>query len=339
MLKIDGSIGEGGGQVLRSSLALAMVTRTPVRIEKVRCGRKRPGLMRQHLTALRAAAHICGAEVEGDAIGSTAVTFSPGVIVPGTHRFAVGTAGSATLVLQTILPALLTADAPSEVTLEGGTHNPFAPPFDFLQQAYLPQVNKMGPAVEVELKRPGFFPAGGGRFTACITPAKKLTPIDLPERGELVSRHARAVVAHLPGEIAKRELKKVRSKLGWTEDECQIEQADHSQGPGNALMLSLAYEHVTEVFTSFGEVGRPAEAVANHAIQQCQRYLKNDAAAGEYLTDQLMLPLALAGGGSFTSTGLSRHATTHMELIEQFLDVRIEAVTEDRGRHRVVVTR
>ena len=249
--------------------------------------------MRQHLTALRAAAHLCGAEVEGDAIGSTAVSFTPGAIVPGSHRFAVGTAGSATLVLQTILPALLTADGPSEITLEGGTHNPMAPPFDSLKAAYLPLVNKMGPTVEVELKRPGFFPAGGGQFIARITPCEKLTPIDLVERGELLTRSARAVVAHLPGEIAKRELKKVRTKLGWTEQQCVIEQADHSQGPGNVLMLFLQYEHVTEVFSSFGEVGRPAEAVANHAIQQCQRYLKNDAVAGEYLTDQLMLPLAL----------------------------------------------
>ena len=316
-----------------------MVTGTPVRIEKVRAGRKRPGLMRQHLTALRAAAHISGADVEGDAIGSTAVSFSSGKIVPGSHRFAVGTAGSATLVLQTILPALLTADGPSEITLEGGTHNPFAPPFDFLQKAYLPLVNKMGPTVEVELKRPGFFPAGGGQFIARVAPCEKLAPMDLPERGELLSRNAHAVVAHLPGEIAKRELKKVRSKMGWGEEECTIEQANHSQGPGNALMLSLQYENVTEVFTGFGEVSRPAEAVANYAVQQCQRYLKNDAAAGEYLSDQLMLPLALAGGGSFTSTGLSRHATTHIDLIQQFLNTRIETLAEDRGRHRVTVMR
>ncbi|MFI4861871.1 MAG: RNA 3'-terminal phosphate cyclase [Phycisphaerales bacterium JB063] len=335
MLTIDGSKGEGGGQVLRSSLALSMVTGTPVRLEKVRAGRRKPGLMRQHLTALRAAAHICGAAVEGDAIGSSAVSFSPGAVVPGMHRFAVGTAGSATLVLQTILPALLMADGPSEVTLEGGTHNPMAPPFEFLQRAFLPLVNQMGPTVEVELMRPGFFPAGGGQFIARIAPARKLTPIDLTERGPLVSREAHAVVSHLPGEIAKRELKKVRSKMGWSEDECRIEQADHSPGPGNALMLSLVYEHVNEVFTSFGEVGRPAEAVANRAVQLCQRYLKSTAVAGEYLTDQLMLPLAIAGGGSFTSTGLSSHATTHIELIQRFLATRIETVAEDRGLHRI----
>lgn len=335
MHRIDGSQGEGGGQIVRSSIALAMVTGTPVRIEKVRAGRKKPGLMRQHLTALRAAAHISGADVEDDDIGSMAFSFSPATVTPGTHRFAVGTAGSATLVLQTILPALLTADGPSEITIEGGTHNPFAPPFDFLKKSFLPLVNQMGPTVEVELIRPGFFPAGGGQFIARITPAKHLQPIHLTKRGELKSRVAKAVVANLSGDIAKRELKKVKSKMGWSEDELQIRDAKGSHGPGNILTLEVEHEHVTEVFTGFGEVGRPAEAVANQAIQQCQCYMKSDAAAGEYLTDQLMLPLAIAGAGSFTSTGLSRHATTHLDLIQRFLDIDVNVIEEDRGRHRI----
>lgn len=335
MLHIDGSQGEGGGQIVRSSIALAMVTDTPVRIENVRAGRRKPGLMRQHLTALRAAAQICDAHVEGDDIGSTALSFSPGSVKAGVYNFAVGTAGSATLVLQTVLPALLTAEGPSEVTIEGGTHNPFAPPFDFLQKSFLPLVNRMGPTVEVELVRPGFYPAGGGQFIARITPSKRLTPIDLTERGELKSRVARAVVANLSGDIAKRELKKVKSKMGWSDDELQIRDAPGSRGPGNILTLEVVYEHVTEVFTGFGEVGRPAEALANQVIQQCQRYLKSEAVAGEYLTDQLMLPLAIAGGGSFTSTGLSRHATTHVGLISRFLDVRVKVVAEDHLTHRV----
>lgn len=336
-IQIDGSQGEGGGQIVRSSIALAMVTGTPVRIENIRAGRRKPGLMRQHLTALRAAVEISGAEVEGDDIGSTAFSFAPGSITPGAHRFAVGTAGSATLVLQTILPALLTADGPSEVTIEGGTHNPFAPPFDFLEKSFLPLVNKMGPMVEVELVRPGFYPAGGGQFIARITPAKQMTPIHLNQRGELKSRTAKAVVANLSGDIAKRELKKVKNKLGWSEDELQIRDAKGSHGPGNILTLELEHDHVTEVFTGFGEVGRPAEAVANQAIQQCQRYLKSDAVAGEYLTDQLMLPLAIAGGGSFTSTCLSRHATTHLDLIGRFLDVKVKLVAEDRSLHRISI--
>lgn len=335
MLTIDGSQGEGGGQIVRSSLALAMVTGTPVRIENVRAGRQKPGLMRQHLTALRAAAEVCGAEVEGGDIGSTAFAFAPGRVKAGTYNFAVGTAGSATLVLQTVLPALLTADGPSELTLEGGTHNPFAPPFDFLERAFLPLVNRMGPTVEVELVRPGFYPAGGGRFIARITPTRKLMPIELMERGAARGREAKAVVANLSGEIAKRELKKVKSKLGWSEDELLIREAKGSRGPGNILTLALRYEQVTEVFTGFGEAGRPSEAVANQAIHPCQRYLKSSAAAGEYLTDQLMLPLAIAGGGGFTSTGLSRHATTHLDLIRRFLDVDVRVTSEGRDRHSI----
>ncbi|MEM8738175.1 MAG: RNA 3'-terminal phosphate cyclase [Planctomycetota bacterium] len=334
-LDIDGSQGEGGGQIVRSSIALAMVTGTPVRIENVRAGRRKPGLMRQHLTALRAAAHISSAEVEGDEIGSTAFSFSPAEVTSGTHRFAVGTAGSATLVLQTILPALLIADKPSEITIEGGTHNPFAPPFDFLAKSFLPLVNRMGPTVEVELVRSGFYPAGGGEFIARITPAKHLNPLHLNQRGELKSRVAKAVVANLSGDIAKRELKQVKKKLGWSEDELQIRDAKGSHGPGNILTLELEHDHVSEVFTGFGEVGRPAEAVANQAIQQCQRYMKSGAAAGEYLTDQLMLPLAIAGGGSFTSAGLSRHATTHLDLISRFLDIEVKVVAEDRTKQRI----
>lgn len=336
MLNIDGSQGEGGGQILRSSLALSMVTGKPVTIENIRAGRRKPGLMRQHLTALRAAMTIANAQVVGDAIGSTAVTFTPGKITAGKYRFAVGTAGSITLVLQTILPALMTAEGESEITLEGGTHNPFAPPFDFLERTFLPLVNRMGPQVEVELIRPGFYPAGGGQMIARIKPVAKLKVIELMDRGELVGRKATAVVANLSGEIAKRELKKVKSKMGWSDDELHIRQVQDSPGPGNILTLELAYENVTEVFTGFGEASRSSEAVANHAIGMCQRYLKNSAAAGEYLTDQLMLPMALSGGGSFTSTGLTRHATTHLDLIRKFLDIEVTVNSEDRGRNCVM---
>jgi RNA 3'-terminal phosphate cyclase (ATP) len=143
MITVDGSFGEGGGQILRTALALALVTGQPFRIEKIRAGRKNPGLLRQHLTAVKAAAQIGQATIAGDSIGSTQLTFAPGRIAAGEYTFAVGTAGSTTLVLQTILPALLRANAPSRLTLEGGTHNPFAPPFHFLVQAFLPLLNQM----------------------------------------------------------------------------------------------------------------------------------------------------------------------------------------------------
>jgi len=194
MLTIDGSMGEGGGQVVRSSLALSLVTGTPFRIDKVRAGRKRPGLMRQHLTAVQAAAAVGGARVTGAEIGAQCFTFEPGAVQAGEHRFAVGTAGSATLVLQTVLPALLVAGGPSRLTLEGGTHNPMAPPFDFIAEAFLPLIARMGARCTATLERPGFYPAGGGRFTVEVTPvAEELIPFALLERGEVKRREARAL--------------------------------------------------------------------------------------------------------------------------------------------------
>ncbi len=193
MITIDGSQGEGGGQVLRTSLGLSLVTGKAFRIEKIRAGREKPGLLRQHLTAVRAAAQVGGAKVSGDEIGSRTLAFEPEQVRGGEYEFAVGTAGSATLVLQTVLPALIVAGGPSRLTLKGGTHNPWSPPFDFLQKAFLPLLERMGAKVTAELIRPGFYPAGGGEFTVEIQPVPggRLQPLDLLERGETVSRRHR----------------------------------------------------------------------------------------------------------------------------------------------------
>ena len=165
MLLIDGSQGEGGGQILRTALGLSLVTGTAFRIEKIRAGRAKPGLLRQHLTAVNAATVIGDALVDGAELGSPALVFRPRSVRPGAYRFAVGTAGSASLVLQTVLPPLLTAGASSILTLEGGTHNPWAPPFDFLARAFLPLLERMGAPVRAAIQRYGFYPAGGGQFT------------------------------------------------------------------------------------------------------------------------------------------------------------------------------
>lgn len=322
MLTIDGSFGEGGGQVLRSALALSMVTGRAFRIENIRAGRKKPGLMRQHLTAVRAATAVCGATVSGDAMRSMALTFEPGEVTPGRYEFAVGTAGSATLVLQTVLPALMFADGPSHLTLGGGTHNPWAPPFDFLEKALLPLLAKMGPTVTVELSRPGFYPAGGGEFEVTIEPAAKLRPLELLERGEIVSRRARAIVARLPRDIAERELSAVRRKLNWREDEMHVEVARDSIGPGNVLFIEIESENVTEVMTGFGQVNVSARTVAGRAVQETQRYLAAGVPVGEHLADQLLVPLALVGG-RFRTVGPSRHTTTNIELTGRFVDAEI----------------
>lgn len=336
MLTIDGSQGEGGGQVLRSSLALSMVTGTAFRIVNIRAGRKKPGLMRQHLTAVRAACGVCGAEVQGDTIGSTEVAFNPGKVRAGEYHFSIGTAGSTTLVLQTILPALMLTNGPSTVTLEGGTHNPFAPPFDFLAKAFLPVLERMGPVVGATLERPGYYPAGGGRLVVQIEPPTTLGTVELVSRGEVTRRAATAAVANLPREIAVRELKVVRRKLGWPDDCLHVQEVRHASGQGNVVMIEVETPGVCEVFTGFGEVNRAAEAVANHAVQRCQRYLKCGAPVGEYLADQILLPMAIAGRGVFHTTRLSRHTSTHIELVKAFLGCQIKA--EEMGRDGAIVS-
>ena len=323
MITIDGSFGEGGGQILRTSLALSLVTGRPLRIEKIRAGRKKPGLMRQHLTAVNAATAIGRATVHGAEVGSTEITFEPGPPMPGEYHFAVGTAGSTSLVLQTVLPALLTASESSRLVLEGGTHNPFAPPFDFLEKAFLPVINRMGPKVTAMLDRPGFFPAGGGRVAFDIKPCDKLTGLDIVERGDIKGYSARAVVARLPRLIAERELSILKGKLGW-QDEClQVEEVRSSRGPGNVITIAIESEHVTEVFTGFGRRGLRAETVAENVAQAALRYLAADVPVGEHLADQLLLPFALAGGGLLKTLSLSRHATTNSEVLRAFLEVEI----------------
>ena len=328
MILIDGSFGEGGGQILRTALGLSLFTGQPFRIDKIRAGRRNPGLLRQHMTAVKAAAKIGQAEVTGANIGSTQLTFTPGRIAPGDYQFAVGTAGSATLVLQTVLPALLTSDAldrQTRLTLEGGTHNPFAPPFDFLAKVFLPLLGRMGARIEARLERYGFYPAGGGRFEIAIEPVRKLEPIELNERGKILDRRATAVVAHLPRNIAERELGVVHRKLSWPQEWLKAESTTNSPGPGNIVMLEIESENVTELFTGFGERGVAAEAVADQAVLAARRYLASDVTVGEYLADQLLLPMALARGGSFTTVPPSRHTTTNIEIIRKFLDVEIGA--------------
>ncbi len=310
--------------MLRTSLALSLVTGRPFTINNIRAGRKKPGLLRQHLTAVNAATEIGRAKVVGASLRSTELTFDPGEIRAGDYHFAVGTAGSATLVLQAVLPALLSAEGPSTLRLEGGTHNPWAPPFDFLVKSFLPLVNRMGPRIEATIIRPGYYPAGGGEFHVTITPAATLVPIELLERGEMKRVTARAMVAHLPRKIAERELRVIGSKLGLTKDRLIVEEVTDSCGPGNVVSIEIESEHVTEVVTGFGERHVRAESIAAKAAGEAQGYLSKGVPVGEHLTDQLLIPLALAGGGAFRTLGLSRHAQTNIDVITAFLDVGFE---------------
>lgn len=336
MLTIDGSEGEGGGQVLRTALALAAVTGRSFRIEHIRGKRRKPGLLRQHLTAVKAIAEICAARVSGAELGSQALSFEPKSAKHGEYSFAIGTAGSATLVLQTILPPLLMAEGHSHIVLEGGTHNSMAPPFDFVAQTFLPLLHRMGASVSAELSRAGFYPAGGGRFEVHVQGGQKLMPLELLRRGALNKLKIRALVSQLPERIAEREAHQLASALCDYPLDFETATVD-SPGPGNVAMVTVRAEALTETFTGFGEVGVRAETVAHRLAGEVRRYLQSDAPVGEHLADQLLIPLALAGGGAFRTTEPSLHTRTNAEVIARFLPVRV-AFERDGAAHVVRVT-
>lgn len=319
MIEIDGAQGEGGGQVLRSALSLSMCTGQPFRIKNIRGNREKPGLMRQHLTAVRASVEICDATVTGDEVGSRDLTFSPGAVKAAQYTFSIGTAGSCTLVLQTILPPLLTANAPSLVRITGGTHNKAAPPVDFLERSFLPLVERMGPKVSLTLVRHGFYPRGGGEIEAVVTPVQSLAPLSLLTRGQRIGGFAEAYIAAVPLHVAKRELEIVGNSLNWAPEQLHVRGLAGDVGPGNALTITIQHEAVTEVFTGFGAKGLSAEDVAKGATQRARAYLAADIAVGPHLADQLLLPMALAGGGEFTTLPVTQHFLSHVAIIRAFL--------------------
>ncbi len=318
---LDGSEGEGGGQIVRSALSLSLITGRPVQIDKIRAKRRRTGLMRQHLTAVQTAARIGAARVEGAAAGSSSIHFVPGALQAGTYHVPIGTAGSTTLVAQTVIPALLAADGPSTVRIEGGTHNPMCPPFDFLERTFVPALERMGARVTATLERHGFYPAGGGAIQLTIQPSP-LVRIELLERGEVRRIRARCVVADLPVSIAEREAEVLRKKLGLKPDAVEIRSLP--DGPGNVATVDVETDAGTIVFTSFGEKRVPAEKVASNLVREVKNFLRAErAAVDEHLADQLLLPMALAGGGAFRTTRATPHATTNAAVIEAFLPVSV----------------
>ena len=326
ILQISGE--SGGGQLLRSSLSLSLVTGQPFRMTNIRGKREKPGLMRQHLTCVKAAAAIGDGVVDGAELGSTELVFHPGTITAGDYSFAIGTGGSTTLVLQTLLPALLQAEASSTLRIEGGTHNPMAPPFDFLAECFLPVLHRMGAEAEVTLERAGFMQAGGGAITAAISPVRQWQKLTLTERGEPVETFGRVLHAHLGRDIAEREISTACALLKWPPEHIQLRYATDSTGPGNALMLGARFAQVCEISTGIAQMGKSAESVANGAAKGLRSYLASSAPVGIHLADQLLLPMALAGGGVFHTLAISNHTRTNMALIEQFLPGRHFSVEE-----------
>ena len=338
MITIDGSMGEGGGQVLRTSLALSMLRGTPLRITKIRAGRARPGLMRQHLMAVHAATTITEAEVSGAELGSTELEFHPRALRAGDYRFAIGGAGSTTLVFQTILlPLLIGCSAPSTLQFEGGTHNPMAPPFDFLERCFLPLLGRMGARVEVGLERHGFYPAGGGGWTATVQPLAQLQRLELLERGAIRTQSAVALCASISGSVGVRQVDALAAALGWERSQCMPRMISGTRGPGNALIATIESEHVTEQITGFGERGTPAERIAALVSEEAQRYLTSGVPVGEHLADQLLLPMALGNGGAFRTVRPSLHFTTQLELLSLFLGTEATTVEEAPDVWRVEV--
>ena len=344
MIEIDGSQGEGGGQIIRSSLALSAVTGKPFCMKNIRAGRKKSGLKRQHVTCVNAAREICGGAAVGAELNSSELTFIPGPIQARSFHFKIGTAGSTTLVAQTVLPALMMADKSSSIIVEGGTHNPGGPPFDFLDRVYLPQIQKIGPSIKAKIERYGFFPAGGGKIKIDIQPNGPLSGLSLLERKQKTKAKLTALVSNLPLHIAQRELDIIRRKGKWHESECYPIEIKDSPGPGNVIMMEFNSGNVNEIITGYGSPGVPAENVARKTYRDARPYLAWDYPVGEHLADQLLLPMGLAAAqetaavaSEFVTGTLSLHATTHIDILKRFLDIEISVEDVEAGVSRVEV--
>ncbi|HLP39937.1 MAG TPA: RNA 3'-terminal phosphate cyclase [Fibrobacteria bacterium] len=317
---LDGSEGEGGGQILRTALTMSMITGRPFHMKRIRAKRGKPGLMRQHLTSVQAAAQISGAEARGAALGSQELHFLPGPIAAGDYSFAIGTAGSTTLIFQTLMPALLTTGRPFSLVLEGGTHNPHAPSIDFLAKTYLPCLGAMGVAWDLHLERRGYYPAGGGRWRIAMRPPASLSSLELIDRGPFQSLEARILWAKLPPSVPEKEMLVLRSRLVLDEARITVEEDKDSLGPGNAVLLEIRHERITEVVSAYGERGKSAEAVAEEVVRKAGEYREAGMPVGPHLADQLLVPLVLGGGGVFRTPPLTLHSRTNIETIGKFLD-------------------
>ena len=325
---IDGSQGEGGGQILRTALSLSMITGKPFELQNIRAGRKKPGLMRQHLVCVQASQRISNATVEGAALHSTHLHFAPQQVQAGQYEFQIGSAGSTMLVFQTLLPALMVQDQPSQLTIHGGTHNPMAPTADFVQQAFLPALQKMGAQVEFKLEKAGFFPVGGGKVSACISAWQDKRHFSVLERGALQSLQAFAVALNVPQDIAQRELATLDKRLNLNH-RAQLYPQGTSQG--NTAFVVVASEQHTQVISALGEVKKSSEQVGAELAREVKAYLASQAVADEHLADQLLLPLALGKGGEYTAQVISEHTRTQAEMIQRFIDCEIEFIPQASG--------
>lgn len=335
---IDGSQGEGGGQIFRTSLTLALCLGMPIRIENIRAGRRKPGLLRQHLTCLRAAADISSAEVIGAELGASCVSFAPAEVRGGHYEWAIGSAGSTTLVFQTVALPLALAGAQSTIRLQGGTHNGMAPSVDFIEHSYLPLLKKMGINIAINLQEHGFYPNGGGQWKIDIAgkDARHASkqPLSICQRGELMRITAVATSAHIPAHVAQRELAVLQRKLELRSQDAKQQLVD-SAGPGNCVSVRARYDNICAVFETLGERGRAAEKVANDAAKLFRRWERDEVAVDSHLADQLLLPMLLTSGGEFTTARPSKHLATNIDVIRQITGVEITIHDLLEGKHKV----
>lgn len=333
IIQLDGS--NGGGQMLRTALSLAMVTGQPFRMTNIRGKRSKPGLMRQHLTCVKAACEISDGTADGAEIGSTELVFRAGKPRGGSWQFAIGTAGSTSLLFQTLLPALLHANGPSVLRLEGGTHNPLAPPFEFLDRVFLPALRRMGAEATITLVQSGFAPVGGGIIECAIQPlANKLQPIDLHEPGALLFSSIRVPTRNLSLSIAGRMLDAALAAFPC--EDVSVETREPGPGRGVCCLCESVFENTSELTSAFGETNVTAERVGRRAGKSMADFIGCGVPVGRFLADQLLLPMALAGSGSFTTMVPDEHVPTNISVIESFLPVKF--TIEDTGRGRRIVS-
>jgi len=341
-IMVDGAAGEGGGQLLRASLALSMALGRPFHMVNIRANRPKSGLKRQHLTCLSAAQAICGAEVTGNAMNSMEITFVPGQAQPGEYRFDIGSGGSCTMVLQALVPPLLTASAPSRLTVTGGTHVPHAPPFEFLRDTLFPWLEKLGPRLTANMERPGFMQVGGGNITVDIEPTPALKILDAGDCGAFQSANAHIRAYNLHDGVAEREGAALREKnfvgLGLSAENVYVEKETRSEvGPGNVVLVTVRRESGAMVCTGIGQRNVGAESVARQAANRAMAFFKAEVPVEKHLADQLLVPLALAGGGNFLTEKPSLHTKTCMELLPLFMNIKARAVQQNAKAWRITL--
>lgn len=335
LVQINGALGEGGGQILRSSLTLSILSRRGFVIQNIRQARGKPGLMAQHLAAVDAAAKISAAQVDGASLGSTELRFIPAAIRSGRYRFCIRTAGSACLVLQTVLLPLSRAGSASSFQISGGTHVPWSPCYHYLEQQWLPYLRRIGIHASLTLDRSGYYPQGGGQISGVVRPAGNITPLILEERGRLLGIEGISAVSNLKREIAERQKRQATGRLlKFFFDQplpslrIRLEELP-STGKGTLLLLKATFENGSGCFFGLGEIGKPAERVADLAVDELLGFMETTGPIDAYLADQLLLPLALADGPSRLRTPeISAHLLSNAAALEAFLPGRVNILGE-----------